>query len=120
LADRGRRIARHNVAAAIDEARQRLDTVKDSADVKQLCRHVARRVMLAAASLTSVITAMWTTDRCRAAAGIAEHYPEWADQAAVAVEWATTPTDDQSKVRAFLDGFAVWVAQELHDKAGPR
>jgi hypothetical protein len=49
---------------------------------------------------------MWTTDRYRAAAAIAEHYPEWADQAAVAVEWATTPTDDQSKVRAFLDGFA--------------
>jgi hypothetical protein len=38
-------------------------------------------VMLAAASLTSVITSSWTTDRRRAADAIAEHYPQWSDQA---------------------------------------
>ncbi len=100
--------------------RHRLDTANDSGDVKQVCRTVARKVMLAAASLASVINSEWTTDRHRAAAAIAEHYPEWADQAAVALEWASAPTDDPSKVRKFLDGFGKWVAQELHDRAAPR
>ena len=110
----------HNMAAAIAETRHRLDTANDSGDVKQVCRTVARKVMLAAASLASVINSEWTTDRHRAAAAIAEHYPEWADQAAVALEWASAPTDDPSKVRKFLDGFGKWVAQELHDRAAPR
>jgi predicted nucleotidyltransferase len=110
----------HNVAAAIAEARQRLDTASESGDVKQVCRSIARKVMLAAASLTTVIDSEWTTDRHRAAGAIAEHYPEWADQATVALEWASAPTDDPSKVRKFLDGFGTWIAQELQDRAAPR
>jgi hypothetical protein len=109
----------HNVAAVIAETRQRLDATGDSGDVEQLCRSVARKVMLAAASLTSVISSEWTTDRHRAAATIAEHHPEWADQAAMALQWASAPTDDPSKVRTFVDRFGEWVARELHDRAAP-
>jgi hypothetical protein len=109
----------HNVDAAIEQARQRLATATDGDDVKGICRAIARKLMLTAASLTSVITGSWTTDRRRAAAAIAEHYPQWADQATTALEWGSTPTDDRSQVRALLDGFATWLAQEFHAKAAP-
>jgi hypothetical protein len=51
------RLARRNLTRA--EARRRLDTAIDSGDVDQVGRRVARKVMLAAASLTSVITSSW-------------------------------------------------------------
>ena len=106
----------HNIAVVIDEAHQWLGTARDSDEVKSVCRSIARKVLLAAASLTSVVTSTWTTDRQRAAAAIVEHYPDWAEQSALAVRWTTAPTGEASNVRAFLDGFAVWVARELHDK----
>ncbi len=109
----------HNVGTAIDEARLRLDAADGGNDVEQVCRRIARKVMLAAASLTSVVTSSWTTDRRCAAAAIAERYPEWAEQAAMALDWGSDPTDDPIVVRAFLDGFAAWIAQQLHDNAAP-
>jgi hypothetical protein len=109
----------HNVDAAIEGARRRLAAANDGDDVEVVGRAVARKLLLAAASLTSVITGSWTTDRRRAAAAISEHYPRWADQAATALAWASTPTDNPSEVTALLDGFATWVARELRAKADP-
>ena len=80
--------------------------------MKAVCRAAARKVLLAAASLTSVVTSSWTTDRGRAAAFVADTYPEWAHEATVGLEWTRTPTDDSAAVRRFLDGFATWVAEQ--------
>jgi hypothetical protein len=109
----------HNIAAAIDRTHQLLATARDGDDVKRICRAVARKLMLTAASLTSVITGSWTTDRRRAASAMALHYPQWADQARLALEWGSTPTDDPSEVQALLDGFAVWLAHEFRAKVAP-
>ena len=103
----------HNVADAIDRARHQLEGAATAGDVKAICRAVARKVLLAAASLTSVITSSWTTDRRRAAAFLTEAYPEWAHDVTTALVWTRSPTDDTAAVRRFLDGFAVWVAQQL-------
>ena len=65
----------HNVADAIDRARQRLDVATTSDDVQAVCRVAARKVLLAAASLMSAITSTWTTDRARAAEFVAEPIP---------------------------------------------
>ena len=110
----------HNVADAIDRARQRLDGATTSDDVKAVCRAAARKVLLAAASLTSAITSTWTTERARAAAFVAHAYPEWAHDATVGLEWTRTPTDDAIAVRRFLDGFATWVAEQLQITSSPR
>jgi hypothetical protein len=109
----------HDIATAIEETRLRLDTCGTPDDVRAICRVIARKVMFTAASLTSVITSSWTTDRRHAAAVIAERYPEWADQAAVALDWGSQPTDDPAAVLGLLDGFATWLADELRDQAGP-
>jgi hypothetical protein len=51
--------------------------------------------------------------RGRAAAFVADAYPEWAHDGTVGLEWTRTPTDHSTAVRRFLDGFATWVAQQL-------
>jgi hypothetical protein len=109
----------HNIGDAIEHARQQLDHAASGDDIKLVCRAATRKVMLAAASLTSVITTSWTTDRRRAAAYLADTYPEWAIDATTTLEWTTSPIDDPAAVRTFLDGFATWVAQQLHDLAAP-
>ena len=96
----------HNTGDAIDRARQQLDLATTGDDVQAVCRAAARKVLLAAASLTSVVTLSWTTDRARAAAFIADAHPEWAHDATVGLAWSRTPTDDSTAVRRFLDGFA--------------
>ena len=108
----------HNVADGIDRFRQQLDLATTDDDVKAVCRAAARKVLLAAASLTSVVTSSWTTDRARAAAFVADTYPEWAHDAAVGLEWTRDPTDDSTAVRRFLDGFASWVARQLQTACG--
>jgi uncharacterized protein len=109
----------HNIAAAIDRAREQLDLTTTGDDVREVCRAAARKVLLAAASLTSVVTSSWTTDRARAAAFIADAYPEWAHDATVGLAWSRTPIDDPTAVRRFLDGFATWVAQQLQITSSP-
>ena len=109
----------HNITTAIEDARRRLAERNDPTEVRVVCRVIARKVMFAAASLVSVITSSWTTDRRHAADVIGEHYPEWAEQAKLALGWGAEPTDDPSRVRELLDGFATWIARELEDKAAP-
>ena len=103
----------HNTEAAIDRARKQLNLATTGDEVQAVCRAAARKVLLAAASLTSVVTSSWTTDRTRAATFIADAYPEWAHDATVGLAWTRTPTDDSTAVQRFLDGFATWVAQQL-------
>jgi hypothetical protein len=110
----------HNIGDAIERARQQLDHAASGDDIQLVCRAAARKVLLAAASLASVITTSWTTDRRRGAAFLADTYREWAIDATTTLEWTTSPTDDRAAVRNFLDGFATWVAQQLHDHAAPR
>ena len=64
------------------------------------CGVEAREVMLSAASLTPVITGSWTTDRRRAAFAIVMHYPQWADQARLALEWARHHLMNRRRCRA--------------------
>jgi uncharacterized protein len=109
----------HNIGTAIEEARERLDVCNNPDEVRAVCRVTARKVMFTAASLTSIITSSWTTDRGRAAAVVAERYPEWAEQATVALKWGSEPTDDPARLRQLLDGFATWVARELRDRGAP-
>ncbi len=109
----------HNIADAIDHARHQLEGAASAGEVRAVCRAAARKVLLATASLTSVITSSWTTDRRRAAALVAGTYPEWAHDATAALEWTTSPTDDETAIRRFLDGFATWVAGRLQTVTAP-
>ena len=109
----------HNVGEAIDRARHQLDLATTADDVRAVCRAAARKVLLAAASLASVVTSSWTTDRAQAVGVIADAYPKWALDATVGLEWTRAPTDDSTAVRRFLDGFALWIAEELQTTTSP-
>lgn len=94
-------------------ARWRRD-LQDDADPRGLGTRIARRTLLAAAGLTSIRTATWTTDRHHAATAWAPRDPG----VAALLDWLTQPPSDPEEVRAALDGPVERVVQQFADEIG--
>jgi predicted nucleotidyltransferase len=109
----------HNTAVAVADAQRCLAQARTAEEVRQVCRRVARKVTLSATSLASIVESTWTTDRRRAAEIITLRYPHWTLAAADALRWCSAPTSSRAAVRAFLCGYASWVATELERQAAP-
>lgn len=108
----------HSVGRSVDACRSDLAISCTPTEVAVVARRAARRTLLACASLASVRTGRWTTDREVAVAFVDERHPSWADDAHAAMQWCHEPTYDRVEAAVFLDGFAAWVVAELADACG--
>jgi predicted nucleotidyltransferase len=105
----------HNIAEAVASAKAQL-RLAESPQVSLICRASARRVILAATSLVSIVDKTWTTNRDVAARSIARLHLQWGSAAQAALRWCQ-PFRQCSRREGVPDGFASWVADELRRQA---
>jgi uncharacterized protein len=105
-----------DIAAAARRWRRALD---DGADPAAVARRMARKSLVAAAGLVSVLDRTWTTDRGRAAHRWAELEPRWAEDTAALLEWAERPpVVTRSRVDAVFDGCVSALVAAFADVVG--
>ena len=96
-----------------------LDDAPTEDEVRTIGKAVARRTLLAAAGLASVVSETWTTDRETAVDILRGHFPDRAAAAQLMLQTMSDPSSDTETVRTQLIPFADWVARELRLRAGP-
>lgn len=92
--------------------------LEDGADPTELGRRVARKTLLAAASLTSVLEERWTTDRGDGAAGWARHHPHRAAETEELLAWVGGSSCTRAQVARQLDGNVADVVTAFDDHVG--
>lgn len=108
-----------DLSAPFDRWTARLDAATSTAEVAEVARLAARRLLLAAATTLSVRHGGWSTDRGTAVELIRAHEPRWAHAAGTALRWCTgTEVTGRAKVQAWLAGFGRWVVTGCPSASG--
>jgi hypothetical protein len=106
-----------DLEAFIARSRTALNDARTGDEVRLIGRTLARRTLLAAAGLASIVAETWTTDRATGVQILKEYFPDQAQSAEAALTWTVEPSTDADTVRLELAPFADWVAHELRGRA---
>jgi hypothetical protein len=100
-------------------ARRWREALDEGADASRVGNRLARKTLLAVASLVSVHDGIWTTDRAGAAHRWASIDPDSAPDLQVLVDWAEGPAPaSQQDVQRVLDGTVARVVQAFAETVG--
>ncbi len=101
----------------LEDVADRLPAASD-AEVGELARRAARRLLLAGAVAASIEADTWTTSRDRAVGLLCARHARWSDELQRAARWADpvrAPAVTRTGLAMFLEEFGSWILRRVNE-----